>query len=73
MVPPGLPDDRPSAGRAVLVHARTPVDIEWRFEERADLEAVVRIEFSAEVAEEALAAHSGTTVDYAVNVWSKDF
>ena len=52
---------------------RTPVDIEWRFAERADLEAVVRIEFSAEVAEEALAAHSGTTVDYAVNVWSKDF
>jgi SAM-dependent methyltransferase len=52
---------------------RTPVDIEWRFEERADLEAVVRIEFSAEVAEEALATHHGTTVDYAVNVWSRDY
>jgi len=52
---------------------RTPVDIEWRFEERADLEAVVRIEFSAEVAGEVLATHHGTTVDYAVNLWSKEF
>ena len=52
---------------------RTPVDIEWRFKERADLEAVVRIEFSADVADEVLSTHSGTTVDYAVNVWSKDF
>jgi SAM-dependent methyltransferase len=52
---------------------RTPVDIEWRFDERADLEAVVRIEFSAELADEILATHAGTTVDYAVNVWSRDF
>ena len=52
---------------------RTPVDIEWRFDDRADLEAVVRIEFSREVAEEILASHQGTTVDYAVNVWSKEF
>lgn len=52
---------------------RTPVDIDWRFDSRADLEAVVRIEFSAEVADEVLAAHEGTTVDYAVNLWSKQY
>jgi len=52
---------------------RTPVDIEWRFDDRADLEAVVRIEFSRELAEEVLASHEGTIVDYAVNLWSKDY
>ncbi len=48
---------------------RTPVLTEWRFARRADLEAVVRIEFAPEVAEELLATHPGTSVDYAVNVW----
>jgi len=52
---------------------RTPVDIEWRFDSRADLEAVVRIEFAREVADEVLASHDGTAVDYAVNLWSKEF
>jgi ubiquinone/menaquinone biosynthesis C-methylase UbiE len=52
---------------------RVPVDIEWRFDDRADLEAVVRIEFSPEVAEAVLAEHSGTTVDYAVNLWWRRF
>ncbi|PVG82587.1 SAM-dependent methyltransferase [Nocardioides gansuensis] len=48
---------------------RIPVDMGWRFESRADLEAVVRIEFGPEVADEVLASHAGTEVDYAVNVW----
>jgi ubiquinone/menaquinone biosynthesis C-methylase UbiE len=48
---------------------RVPLDIDWRFDDRADLEAVVRIEFSTDVADEILASHSGTTVDYAVNLW----
>lgn len=52
---------------------RVPVDIEWRFETRADLEAVVRIEFDPVVAAEAIATHEGTTVDYAVNLWWKRF
>lgn len=52
---------------------RTPVDIAWRFTSRADLEAVVRIEFAAELADEILASHDGTEVDYAVNLWSKTF
>ena len=48
---------------------RIPVDMGWSFSSRADLEAVVRIELTREVADEVLAAHEGTEVDYAVNVW----
>ena len=51
---------------------RTPVDIRWSFAHRADLEAVVRIEFDAATADAVLAGHEGTEVDYAVNLWSKD-
>lgn len=52
---------------------RTPVDMGWRFESRADLEAVVRIEFKPSVADEILRHHDGLDVDYAVNVWSRTF
>jgi SAM-dependent methyltransferase len=52
---------------------RHPVDMAWTFDSREDLESVVRIEFAAEVAEEILAGHEGTEVDYAVNVWSRGF
>jgi SAM-dependent methyltransferase len=52
---------------------RTPVDMGWRFSSRADLEAVVRIEFTPEIADAVLATHDGVEVDYAVNVWSKRF
>jgi ubiquinone/menaquinone biosynthesis C-methylase UbiE len=52
---------------------RTPVDMRWVFSSRADLESVVRIEFTREVAEEVLADHEGTEVDYAVNVWWRRF
>ena len=52
---------------------RHPVDMAWTFDSREDLEAVVRIEFAADVAEEILAGHEGTDVDYAVNVWSRAF
>ena len=52
---------------------RVPVDIEWRFERREDLEAVVRIEFLPEVAEQIVAEHDGLTVDYAVNLWWRRF
>ena len=50
---------------------RSPVDMRWSFASRADLESVVRIEFTPEVADEVLAGHDGTEVDYAVNVWWK--
>ncbi|GAB3761749.1 ubiquinone/menaquinone biosynthesis C-methylase UbiE [Nocardioides ginsengisegetis] len=52
---------------------RTPVDMRWSFASRADLEAVVRIEFTRELSDEILAGHTGTEVDYAVNLWSKGF
>ena len=52
---------------------RTPVDMGWRFSSRADLEAVVRIEFDRATAEAILAEHEGAEVDYAVNLWSKTF
>ena len=52
---------------------RHPVETAWTFDSREDLEAVVRIEFTAEVADEILAGHQGTNVDYAVNVWSRGY
>lgn len=52
---------------------RTSVDMGWRFASRADLEAVVRIEFKPEVADEILRHHEGLEVDYAVNVWSRTY
>jgi SAM-dependent methyltransferase len=52
---------------------RTPVDMRWSFTSRDDLEAVVRIEFSAEVADAALASHEGLEVDYAVNLWWRHY
>ena len=52
---------------------RHPIETAWTFDSREDLEAVVRIEFNAEVAEEILAGHQGTEVDYAVNVWSRGY
>ncbi|MBZ5739259.1 class I SAM-dependent methyltransferase [Nocardioides mangrovi] len=52
---------------------RIPVDMRWVFPSRADLEAVVRIELTAETAEAVLAEHTGTEVDYAVNVWWRGF
>jgi len=52
---------------------RVPLDLEWRFDQRADLESVVRIEFGPDVADAILDEHEGTTVDYAVNLWWKAF
>jgi hypothetical protein len=52
---------------------RHPIETAWTFDSREDLEAVVRIEFTAEVAEEVLADHEGTEVDYAINVWSRGY
>lgn len=52
---------------------RVPVDMGWSFDSRADLEAVVRIEFAPEVAESIIATHAGTSVDYAVSLWWKRF
>ncbi len=48
---------------------RVPVTMRWAMESRTDFEAVVRIEFSARLAEAILAEHAGCGVDYAVNLW----
>ena len=52
---------------------RHPIETALTFDSREDLEAVIRIEFDAAVAEEILAGHQGTEVDYAVNVWSRGY
>ena len=74
---PGLPRPRHRRRRRLLdrpgLGSAHPVDIAWTFDSREDLEAVVRIEFPPDAAEEILAAHEGTDVDYAVTVWSKTF
>ncbi|WGL52901.1 class I SAM-dependent methyltransferase [Nocardioides sp. BP30] len=72
----GYPDLDPGAvERFWSMHGweRDSVDMGWRFLDRADLEAVVRIEFAPSAAEAILAEHQGLDVDYAVNVWSKRF
>jgi SAM-dependent methyltransferase len=48
---------------------RRQVDMGWRFESRADLESVLHIELPPEHAERFAAEHAGLEVDYAVNVW----
>ncbi len=56
---------------------RTPVLTRLAFTSEADLEDVVRIEFDAASAARILAEHraagGGTEVEYAVNVWSRDY
>lgn len=52
---------------------RVAVDMDASFESRADLEAVVRIEFDERTADAVLAEHEGTYVDYAVNLWWRRF
>ena len=53
--------------------SRTPLDVEWRFEDRSALEAVVRIELEPRIADRVLAEHEGSVVDYAVNLWWRHY
>jgi ubiquinone/menaquinone biosynthesis C-methylase UbiE len=53
--------------------SRVPLDVEWRFSTREELEQVVRIELDPRTADTVLAEHEGTTVDYAVNLWWRRF
>jgi ubiquinone/menaquinone biosynthesis C-methylase UbiE len=72
----GYPDvDPATVERFWSTHGwqRRPLDVEWRFATRHQLESVVRIEFDEQVATEVLAGHSGTRVDYAVNLWWRRF
>jgi len=45
------------------------IDSSWSFDTRADLEAVVRIEFPAEVADRIVATHRGTSVSYSYRLF----
>ncbi|GLY27571.1 class I SAM-dependent methyltransferase [Kineosporia sp. NBRC 101731] len=68
-----LPDYDPAAVEAFWARqgwTRHALDIRWEMPTRADFEAVVRIEFSAEHADRILASHPGASVDYAVNLFS---
>lgn len=47
---------------------RRSLDIRWEHPDRETFEAVVRIEFAADLADAILAEHPGTAVDYAVNL-----
>jgi ubiquinone/menaquinone biosynthesis C-methylase UbiE len=47
--------------------------IRWRFDRRADLEAVVGIEFAPEQAKLILAEHDGVDVDHAVAIRTKHY
>ncbi|GAA4931436.1 class I SAM-dependent methyltransferase [Streptomonospora halophila] len=53
--------------------SRTPLTMRWSFRDRADFEAVVRIELSPQVADEVVAEHTGLEVDYAVNLWWREY
>ncbi len=54
-------------------YQREPLTISWQLDTREDFEAVVRIEFPETAADGILAEHEGTGVDYAVNIWWKQF
>ena len=53
--------------------SREPLEIRWEMASRADFESVVRIEFAPALADQILAEHPGTTVDYAVNLLWRHF
>ena len=52
---------------------REVLAITWEFARRADLEAVVRIEFPAPAADRILASHDGLVVDYSVVLRSRRY
>lgn len=53
--------------------SRMQVDIRWDFATRDVFERVVRIEFAPAIADQIMAEHPGTGVDYAVNIFHKHF
>ncbi|HNA99171.1 MAG TPA: class I SAM-dependent methyltransferase [Marmoricola sp.] len=72
----GYPQIDPvSVERFWSVHGweRHPLLISWQFANRADFEAVVGIEFDRSTATWIREHHLGTCVDYAINIWIKQF
>ncbi|AYY15728.1 class I SAM-dependent methyltransferase [Actinobacteria bacterium YIM 96077] len=52
---------------------REPLDIRWQHPDRSSFEAVVRIELPRDVADAVLREHPGTGVDYAVNLYWRQY
>jgi SAM-dependent methyltransferase len=72
----GLPGYDPVAVErfwALQGWTRHSLEIRWEQPTRADFEAVVRIEFAPDLADQILAEHPGRTVDYAVNLFHRIF
>ncbi|MFC5184261.1 class I SAM-dependent methyltransferase [Actinomadura harenae] len=68
----GLPSYDPAAVERFWTRRgfqREPLMIRWEFQSRADLAAVLRIEFPERLAAAFKRGHEGLTVDYAVNLW----
>ncbi|MQY05990.1 class I SAM-dependent methyltransferase [Actinomadura macrotermitis] len=68
----GLPSYDPAAVERFWTrrgYQREPLMIRWVFGSRADLAAVLKIEFPAALAETFLREHDGLEVDYAINIW----
>jgi SAM-dependent methyltransferase len=66
------PDYDPEAVRRFWARQgwqRTELDIRWEHVTRADFETAVRLEFAPDLANQLLAEHPGTSVDYAVNLF----
>ena len=53
--------------------SREALTIRWSFERREDLAAVLSIEFPAELAASFLTEVAGCEVDYAVNLWWRNY
>jgi ubiquinone/menaquinone biosynthesis C-methylase UbiE len=53
--------------------SREPLTIRWSMPDRAALEAVLRIELPPDHADRALREHDGRELDYAVNLWWRQF
>lgn len=49
------------------------IESEWRFQSRADLEAVVNLEFGAKLADQILAGHSGNSVGYTFCLYHRSY
>lgn len=72
----GFPEVDPAAVEAFWAErgwSRRRVLTAWRFETRDELEEVVRIELPPGAAGPALDEHEGLTVDYAINLWHRQF
>ena len=56
-----------------LRHYLTRIASEWRFDSWQDLAAVIRLEFPAELAEQILSEHVGTSVEYYYNLYHRQY